>query len=339
MKLEDYLVYNDTFSKVKSVLGEYKNDEIRVAYSAGSDSDTMMWLLRYMDYNIKAIIYDTGLEYQATWKHVDYMRSEGFDIEIVKPSKSIPNTVHHYGAPFISKYVSDMIQRLQYNKFDFKNDGLLSFEDAYAKYPNSKTALKWWTSTNVSRSININWNRALKEFLIENNGIPFTPSGHCCYTTKKLPSIVYSKANGTKLLMLGIRQTEGGKRATAHRSCYVKEKIYPHAMFFPLFWWRNEDKDLFTEIMGIKHSECYTKYGMRRTGCPACPFGRKFEEEIVSIAEFEPKLSKAIENLFGESYEWTRKYRKFQEENKIPGYYSKDVADKRRIEREKIGLK
>ena len=295
--------------------------------------DDVLWLFRYLGYNIKSVIFDTGLEYQATWKHVKYMQDLGFDIEIIKPVKNIPNTVYHYGQPFLSKYVSDMIQRLQYNHFDFRNDGWLEFEEAYLKYPHCKSVLYWWNNKNKSRSKNISWNRALKEFLIENDGLPFPTSAHCCYNTKKLPSKQYARKNNVDLLMMGIRKAEGGTRATAYPSCFISNSvIYPYSLYLPLFWWKNEDKEMFDQELGIKHSDCYDVYGMRRTGCPACPFGKHYIEEIDSISKFEPKLSKAVINIFGDAYDWTNKYREYQKEHKVKGYYSSALIE----EREKV---
>jgi len=325
LKLDEHLVFVDTFAKVRSVMEQFEGKEVRVSYSGGSDSDCVLWVLRHVGYNVKSVIYDTGLEYEATWRQVDYMRSEGFDIEVVKPPKSIPNTIYHYGTPFMSKHVSDMLERLNHNHFDFKNDGNLSFEDAYAKYPHSKSALRWWTDNNTSKSNNISWNRGLKDFLINNNGVPFPTSAHCCYNTKKLPSKIYARQNKVDLMMLGIRRAEGGKRATSYPSCFIENSvIYPYSLFLPIFWWKNEDKELFDQITGIKHSDCYGVYGMKRTGCPGCPFGRNFEDEITAIAQFEPKLSKAVEHIFGESYKWTRKYKEYQKETKVKGYYALD---------------
>lgn len=316
-ELEKNLVFVDTFSKVRSVMGEFEGKNVRISYSGGSDSDTVAWVLRYCGYNVKCVIFDTGLEYQATWKHVDYMRSQGFDIEVFDVKKSIPYTIHHYGKPFVSKLVSDMLQRLMSHNFDFVNKGNMSFDELYALYPTSKTSLKWWTNTNISKRNNISWNRGLKEFLIENNGLPFTPSAHCCYYSKKLPSVQYARKNKIDLMMMGIRRAEGGKRATTYSSCYVpNDVIHPYSSFMPLFWWKNEDKELFDKILGIQHSDCYGVYGMKRTGCPGCPFGQNFEDEINSIAEFEPKLTKAVQHLFGESYEWTRRYKEWQKETK-----------------------
>jgi len=316
-ELENNLIFVDTFAKVRSVLDSFEGREVRLSYSGGSDSDTVAWVLRYCGYNVKMVIFDTGLEYQATWRHVEYMRSQGFDIEIWKTTKSIPNTVFHYGKPFISKQVSDMLQRLMSHNFDFANEGNLSFDELYTRYPTCKSALKWWTNTNISMRSNISWNRRLKEFLILNNGIPFTPSAHCCYYSKKLPSLQYARKNHVDLMMLGIRRAEGGKRATTYKSCYTdKDVIHPYSLYLPIFWWKAEDKETFDRILGIQHSECYSEYGMRRTGCPGCPLGQNFEDEVNSISKFEPKLTKAVENLFGESYEWTLKYKEFQRETK-----------------------
>lgn len=61
---------------------------------------------------------------------------------------------------------------------------------------------------------------------------------------------------------------------------------------------------------------CYTEYGLTRTGCAGCPFGRDFEQELSVIEQYEPKLFKAVNNIFGDSYEYTRKYKAFCEEMK-----------------------
>lgn len=55
---------------------------------------------------------------------------------------------------------------------------------------------------------------------------------------------------------------------------------------------------------------------MTRTGCAGCPFGSKFEEELEIIEKYEPKLHKAINNIFKDSYEYTRQYREFKKNYK-----------------------
>lgn len=61
------------------------------------------------------------------------------------------------------------------------------------------------------------------------------------------------------------------------------------------------------------HSECYGGYGLKRTGCAGCPFGREFEFELDVIKNHEPKLYSSVNSIFGKSFEYTRKYREFRE--------------------------
>ena len=64
----------------------------------------------------------------------------------------------------------------------------------------------------------------------------------------------------------------------------------------------------------VTHSDCYLKYGLRRTGCACCPFGKDFEAELVAAEKYEPNLHRAALHVFGKSYEYTRKYREYQEQ-------------------------
>lgn len=89
-----------------------------------------------------------------------------------------------------------------------------------------------------------------------------------------------------------------------------------------MFWYKNSDKRQYEEAFGVIHSKCYTEYGLERTGCAGCPFGKNFEFELEVIRRYEPKLFKAVNNIFGQSYEYTRKYKRFCENmDKIYGSY------------------
>jgi hypothetical protein len=79
----------------------------------------------------------------------------------------------------------------------------------------------------------------------------------------------------------------------------------------PLFWYSDDSKSQYENKFGIVHSDCYKKYGFKRTGCCCCPYGRELFEELRITETFEPELYKAVCNVFGESYEYTRKYRAF----------------------------
>lgn len=81
-----------------------------------------------------------------------------------------------------------------------------------------------------------------------------------------------------------------------------------------MFWLRDSDKEEYCKHYGVTHSRCYTEYGLERTGCFGCPFGKRFEEELEIIKHYEPKLYRAAINIFGEAYDYTRRYLRFRKE-------------------------
>lgn len=318
MLLDDIEIFKTTYEKINNVMSAHEGENISISYSGGADSDTIMWLIRNLGYSVKGIFSNTGIEYQATLDHIEYMKSLGFEIITIRPEHSIYYAQKEYGKPFISKNVSSMIERLQKNGFDFINDANVPFEELLKKYPKTISGVKWFANEYFSDRYKILWNKGLKEFLIE-NGTPFSISDKCCKIVKKNPIDKYVIENNISLVMMGIRRAEGGRRSNAYESCYrPKTRGYSHAIFMPIFYWKDADKKLYDETFNIKHSACYTEYGLQRTGCAGCPFARKFEEELAIIEKYEPKLYKAVSSIFSDSYEFTRKYRDFVSSNTFP---------------------
>ena len=95
--------------------------------SGGSDSDIVLDLIHKVDEDgkVKYFWIDTGLEYSATKEHLDYLEQKyGITIERVKPDKPIPTCVKQYGVPFLSKYVSEQMMRLQAHGFQWETNRL-----------------------------------------------------------------------------------------------------------------------------------------------------------------------------------------------------------------------
>ena len=250
--------------------------------SGGSDSDIVLDLIHKVDEDgkVKYFWIDTGLEYSATKEHLDYLEQKyGITIERVKPDKPIPTCVKQYGVPFLSKYVSEQMMRLQAHGFQWEDEPL---EVLLQRYPRCKTALQWWCGERYSDEdgvqkisrFSIYRNRFLKEFIMQNPP-DFPISNKCCEYAKKKPA----------------------KRI-------VKE--------------HDADLDItdYEQMFDVQHSRCYTEYGLRRTGCVGCPFSKHINEELAIIEEHEPNLYKAAVNIFGKSYEYTAKYRAFVKEMK-----------------------
>lgn len=296
------------------------HDRIVAAISGGADSDVMTDLIIRCGGKDKTIFvfFNTGLEYDATKRQLKHLEEKyGIEIQILPPIKPIPLCVREYGQPFWSKRVSDYIYRLQRHNFQWEDE---PFEALLKKYPRCRAALRWWCNAwpakdnGQSSSFGISYIPWLKEFMIKNPP-DFKISAKCCDYAKKVPVKKFMDSGDFDLNCTGVRKAEGGTRATAYKTCYT-QALAGADQYRPLFWFTNADKAEYDAHYGIEHSDCYRVWGMKRTGCAGCPFGKDFEEELALAEKYEPKFHKAMLKVFGESYEYTRKYLAFREEMK-----------------------
>lgn len=302
----------DSFIKANSVYKRYLPEEIMYSISGGWDSDILLDLSwRVIGNTGHYVFFDTGLEYQATRDHLKHLEKRyGIEIEIVKAEIPIPLSCKKYGQPFLSKQVSEFIQRLQRHNFKWEDK---DFETLCEEYPKCTAALRWWCNEWGEKSkFNISYNKWLKEFMIENPP-DFKISNKCCTFAKKAVAKKYKEENKIRLSVVGIRKAEGGARASAYKNCFTSKDDAADE-YRPLFWYKEETKKVYDEWFGVVHSRCYSQYGLKRTGCAGCPFGKDFEFELEVIKEHEPKLYKAVNKIFGKSYEYTRKYLNFRNE-------------------------
>lgn len=182
-KSEMNVLITDAMFNIENKMDGY--DRIVCSISGGSDSDVVLDMLcrstKKFD-KINYIFFDTGIEYNATKEHLEYLEKK-YGIQIVrrKAIKSIPFCCHEYGLPFISKYVSENISRLQRHGFKWEDE---PFDVLVRRYPNCKSSIQWWCNERESKMFNINKNRYLKEFLIANPP-DFKISNKCCKYAKK----------------------------------------------------------------------------------------------------------------------------------------------------------
>ena len=253
---------------------------------------------------VNYVFFDTGLEYQATKEHIDYLQEKyNIVINTVRPKTPITLAVKKYGQPFLSKMVSENIQRLQKHGFKWENK---PYEELVKDYPNCKSALQWWCNSRKNNVLlGITRNKGLKEFIIKNNP-NFSISNKCCKYAKKdiLKDLL---KQGYDLNISGIRKSEGGVRSTAYKSCFDTQDNYDN--YRPIFWFTDNDKLEYRKLFNVNNSKCYTVYGLKRTGCVGCPFSKNYKEELEIVKKYEPKLYKAVTNLFKDSYEYLNKYK------------------------------
>lgn len=345
-------VIRDNFIKAYKIVNDPQYRWVVVSVSGGSDSDLLVDIITKVDVFHKAlyVFCDTGLELKATKEHLDYLEARyGITIIRKKAVKPIPTCCKEYGQPFLSKNVSTMIERLQKYDFQWEDEDFYTLLQKYCVvaseqkaveleckaglkrkqrhrvgkwtkidgvwYRNCVQALRWWSNACGDGSrFNIERYAYLKDFIIQNNGVPFKVSNKCCLWAKKRVIKTYFKElkkglkKGERILsIVGTRKAEGGARSTAYKNCYsVKEGVVDE--YRPVFFYSNKDKSCYNEFFQIQNSAAYTEYKMPRTGCCCCPYALGLEAEKEVVKEYEPNLYKAVENVFGDSYRFKEEY-------------------------------
>lgn len=297
----------DSFGMTYAVMNQ--EGPAAVSISGGADSDIMLDLCTRLDPDNKLFTYifcNTGLEYKATREHIGFLEQKyGISINTIHPKTPVVKSVRTYGQPFLSKVTSEYIERLQVLGFEF--DKYISDEDVKNKYGN---AGMWWSgnrkklSSGMTPMFSVYKNPYLKEFL-HTHKPTFKISAKCCNYTKKKP---LHDAAKELISYVGVRKAEGGVRANTKQCLTISND---KRMYRPIFWYTYDDKCHYEDIFNVQHSRCYAEYGLSRTGCAGCPFNPNIDEEIDITKKYEPEIYKAADNIFHESYEYTRMYNDF----------------------------
>ena len=316
----------DACEKAIAVLEDDRAREISVSVSGGADSDLIVDMVTKIRPDAKFVWFNTGMEYEATKRHLGYLENRyGIKIKRIRANYPVPLAVRKFGYPVFAKQVSEYAGRLQRHGFDWSDR---PFEELLAEYPKCKSALRWWCNEKGDGSrFNIAQWKYLKEFMMQNPPT-FPISTGCCKGAKKDTAHDFMKRHKSNLAITGERKYEGGARGGTS-SCFTGAYDNGSAVFRPIFWLKDSDKEEYERIFDIRHSECYWGYGLRRTGCVGCPFGRNWEHELEVAKQYEPKLYKACTKVFAPSYEYTRAYWKFRKhkEAEAKGYEQLSLFD------------
>lgn len=172
-----------------------RKQNIVCSISGGSDSDIMLDIIATVDTEkkVKYVFFDTGIEYEATKKHLDYLEEKyGITIERYKAIIPVPLGCRKYGLPFWSKHASEMIERLQKHGFKWEDK---PFNELIKEYPKNRASLRWWCNDfpekvgkdgkPIKSKFNINYIRGLKEYMIAHPPT-FKISNKCCKGAKKI---------------------------------------------------------------------------------------------------------------------------------------------------------
>lgn len=318
------------FEAIKSIIARrlVEHPNATCSYSGGSDSDILIHMIETVRsmFQLPPVSYhffNTGLEMEATKRHVrETAEKYGVTIEELRPKKNIVLATRDYGVPFVSKIVSAGLENVQRKNIPLSiaaeyaeaEDKPAKYAELCERYPKSKAAITFLVGCNSAGEprpeiqLAIGSNKYLLDFIIE-NPIPFRVSNKCCTYCKK--NLAHSVQKNFDMVITGERRDEGGMRSVPRKDntsmCFTETGDGKFRLR-PLFYVSDADKQWYKDYYGIRYSDAYEVYGLKRTGCCGCAISARAVEDLEKIRPYEPQLVKAAWHVFGASYEYRRKY-------------------------------
>ena len=322
------------FMAIESIIAKrlIEHPNAILSYSGGSDSDILLHLIERVRkmFNLPKIDYaffNTGLEMEATIRHVREVSAQyGIEIKIIRPEKNIVRAVREYGIPFVSKIMSKGLEGMQKKGIPVSiADEYAQAEDKAAKrqelkrrYPKCEYTINFLCGCNsagehrTNTQLVIGSNKYMLDFIRE-NPIPFQVSNKCCDICKKQPAHKLQK--DYDMVITGERRDEGGIRSVSRNGCTsmcFNESGDGKFRLRPLYYVSDADKEWYKNYYGIRYSDAYEVYGLKRTGCCGCSISARAAEDLEKIRPYEPNLVKAAWNVFGPSYLYRQQYNDYK---------------------------
>lgn len=302
------------------------------SYSGGSDSDLLIDLIervRVLGHlpAVKYVFFNTGLEMEATKRHVrETAQKYGVEIEVIRPKVNIVQATRKYGVPFVSKIMSAGLEGWQKKKiplsiakeYEQAEDKTAKRQELRERYPNCEQTINFLCCCNSAGEprpniqLVINSSKFMRDF-IEEFPPDFPISAQCCNYCKK--QCAHAVQKSYEMIITGERRDEGGMRSVPrsdNTSLCFTETSSGQFRLRPLYYVTNSDKAWYKAYYGIKYSDAYEVYGLQRTGCCGCPISYKAVDDLEKIRLYEPQLVKAAWAIFGKSYEYRKAYNKYK---------------------------
>ena len=303
------------------------------SYSGGADSDILMHMIEQAREilpslpKVKYVFFNTGLEMKATKDHVKAMSEKyGVEIQTVRPEIGIVTSARKYGQPFVSKIMSSGLEGWQkkgipleiVDEYNNAEDKAAKRKELKERFPGCESTINFLCCCNSKGEprpdiqLVINSSRYMLDF-IRNYPPDFKISARCCDYCKK--QVAHKVQKDYEMVITGERRDEGGMRSVPRKDnttlCFTETSGGQYRLR-PLYYVSDKDKEWYKATYGIRYSDAYEVYGMKRTGCCGCPISYRATEDLELIREHEPNLVKAAWNVFGDSYRYRQQYREYK---------------------------
>lgn len=322
------------FQAIEAIIAKrlIEHPNATLSYSGGSDSDILLHLVERVRRmfslpKIDCTFFNTGLEMEATKRHVrEVSELYGVEIKQYRPDKNIVLATREYGIPFVSKIMSQGLEGVQ------KKNIPLSIADEYAeavdkvakrqelrdRYPKCESTINFLCGCNSAGEprpniqLVIGSSKYMLDFIKE-HPIPFRVSNKCCDVCKK--RVAHKVQKDYDMVITGERRDEGGMRSVPRKDCTsmcFSESTDGKFRLRPLYYVSDADKAWYKEYYGIRYSDAYEVYGLKRTGCCGCSISARAVDDLEKIRPYEPNLVKAAWNVFGPSYLYRQQYNEYK---------------------------
>ena len=248
-----------------------------ISFSGGKDSTILHHLvdMALPNNRIPRVFINTGIEYQMIVDFVKELSSKDDRFIILTPKIPIKPMLEKYGYPFKSKQHSHNLMVYQHSGIGLSVKRYLGIIESNTKFRCPKKLLYQFT----------------EDFKLK-------VSDKCCLKMKKEPIHKWEKENHRSVALTGMRQAEGGERASI-KGCILTDKNGKLTKFHPLLKVDDEWEEAFIKKENIQLSKIYLPpYNFKRTGCRFCPFSLDLAHQLEVAKQLMPNEAKAGEIIW-----------------------------------------
>ena len=286
--MDNELLLFDRVNVIKDTITKYGEENFYLSFSGGKDSTIVHYLLDQAlpGNKIPRVFINTGIEYQMIVDFVKGLAAKDDRFIILQPTQAIKPMLEKYGYPFKSKQHAHNVMVYQHSGIGQSVKRYLGIIESNTKFRCPKCLEYQFTS----------------DFTLK-------LSDNCCRKLKKEPIHKWEKASNRHIAITGMRNSEGGKRASI-KGCILTDKQGNVKRFHPLIkvtdTWENWLIERERESIALCPLYCQP-YNFKRTGCKGCPFSLDLQDQLETMELYLPNERKQCEMIWKPVYEEYRR--------------------------------